>query len=321
MIEASDITIVIPVYNVSRYIDRCIESVLNQSVQGFLTILVDDGSTDDSGSKCDNYSKNNASIIALHKENGGLSDARNYGMSFVKSDFVTFIDSDDYVGENYIKILLDAINASHATMVSMGHVQEREGDDRKNIITSNEVTLYSREEALSALCHENKISTCAWGKLLPTSIVNKYPFPVGKTYEDLFTIYKYIGESLDVAYVDAHEYHYIQRKNSIRKQQWSEKAYDVISAAESLNKFIEENYPKLKDDAIYRYFYSANELYMRSYSSKEFIWLTSGVRTVLKKNYYKIINDKQASFLKKAQFFLMTYFPRIYRFVWMKYKM
>ena len=317
MKDGSDITIVVPVYNVENYIDYCVKSLTNQTVHGYKIILVDDGSTDSSGEKCDEWASKVDIITAFHKVNGGLSDARNFGVQYVKTDYVTFVDSDDYVEPQYIELLLKGLNTG-ADMVITHHIQEYEDAPKEASIT-NHFDTYSAEEALKMMCYE-KLTTSAGGKLFPKKYVEDNPFLVGKLYEDLWTIYKYIGRSNKIAFNKSQTYHYLQRKGSIRQGEWSERYYDVMDGAKNLLSYINKKYPQLREAGLFQYFYSANELYVRAFLSLKYIDIVRPIRDRLKKYYPIVIKDHNVSNKYKLQFGLMITSPKLYRFVWKKAK-
>lgn len=307
------VTIVIPVYNVEKYLDRCIESVLNQTVNGYKIILVDDGSTDNSGKKCDDWASKSELVTTLHKKNGGLSDARNYGTRYVKTEYVTYIDSDDYVESQYIELLLKGLDAG-ADMVVTHHVQEYEDAPRQTQITKDFIELTS-EEALKWMCYE-KLSTSACGKLFPKKYVLDDPFPVGKLYEDLWTIYKYIGRSKKIAFNKSQTYHYLQRNGSIRQGKWNKKYFDVMEGTKNLLKYINQNYPKIHPAGVFRYYYSANELYVRAFASDDYVKIIKPVQKVLKHHIREVLNNRNVSNKHKVQYLLMTNCPNLYKRIW-----
>jgi glycosyltransferase involved in cell wall biosynthesis len=245
--------------------------------------------------------------------NGGLSDARNYGTGYVKTEYVTYIDSDDYVEPQYVELLLKGLDAG-ADMVVTHHVQEYEDVPRQAKITNDFIELTS-EEALKWMCYE-KLSTSAGGKLFPKKYVEDDPFPVGKLYEDLWTIYKYIGRSKKVAFNKSQTYHYLQRKGSIRQGRWDRRYFDVMEGAENLLKYIDKRYPELHEAGIFRYYYSANELYVRAFETSNYKNIIKPVQKTLKCHIREILNNKDVSNKYKIQYLLMTEFPNIYKKVW-----
>ena len=307
------VTVVVPVYNVEKYLDRCVESLLHQTVQGYRIILVDDGSMDCSGKKCDDWALKSHMITTFHKQNGGLSDARNYGVQYVDTEYVTFVDSDDYVEPEYIELLLKGLETG-ADMVVTHHVQEYEDQPQKAVI-DEKFNLYSAEEALKKMCYE-EISTSAWGKLFPKSYILDNPYPVGKLYEDLWTTYKYIGRSKKIAFNKSQTYHYLQRKGSIRQGRWKEQYFDVMDGTKNLLKYIDENYPYIHSAGVFRYFYSANELYVRAFNEEDYINITKPVQKKLKQYMKELLSNSDASNKFKMQCFLMTNLPKTYRKIW-----
>ena len=123
------LSIIVPIYNVEQYIDKCIQSILNQTYQNLEIILVDDGATDRSGSIADSYAAKDKRIKVFHKENGGISDARNYGLDHVTGDYILFVDSDDFIENTMCERLFTIANSTHADMVSCNYYIYRGDDD------------------------------------------------------------------------------------------------------------------------------------------------------------------------------------------------
>lgn len=311
------VTVVVPVYNVEKYLDRCVESLLHQTVQGYRIILVDDGSMDCSGKKCDDWALKSHMITTLHKQNGGLSDARNYGVQYVDTEYVTFVDSDDYVEPEYIELLLKGLEIG-ADMVVTHHIQEYENAPKKAIITK-QFSTYSAEKALEMMCYEN-LSTSADGKLFPKKFVVDDPFPVGRLYEDLWTTYKYIGRSKKIAFNKSQTYHYLQRKGSIRQGRWKEQYFDVMDGTKNLLRYININYPRIHAAGVFRYYYSANELYVRAFAADNYLKIIRPVQKKMKEHYLLVLKNDKISTKYKLQFGLMITSPKLYRTVWEKVK-
>ena len=159
------ISIVIPVYKVEKYLERCILSIINQNYSNLEIILVDDGSPDDCGLICDNWAKIDNRIRVIHKENGGLSDARNAGIKIATGEFITFIDSDDYVLDNYIEYLLELIFKYNADIAICNFHQLFEETNRKVFVGGKVEKIFNSEEAIETMLYDRDFYTCAWGKL------------------------------------------------------------------------------------------------------------------------------------------------------------
>ena len=150
------ITVVLPIYNVSAYLKRCIESVIHQTYENLDIILVDDGSTDDSGIICDEYASIDSRITVVHKENGGLSDARNKGIELAKGQFITFIDSDDYIDDDYVEYLYNLIKRYNTRMSICSHTVVYDNGTILNKETGEEDVL-SSERVLERILYDEDI--------------------------------------------------------------------------------------------------------------------------------------------------------------------
>ena len=193
------ISIIVPVYNVEKYFDECVKSILNQSYKNIEIILVNDGSTDNSGNLCDNYATIDPRIKVIHKENGGLSDARNFGMKNANGEYFSFIDSDDYIDKYFIENLYNAlISQGDDCKISMCRFTRNINDfsnDKSiaNKVDSNEVLkdiLYQNDDSL--------YSVAAWNKLYHKTVFNSIIFPKGFINEDMFVICEVLSETKSV---------------------------------------------------------------------------------------------------------------------------
>lgn len=244
------IGVVIPVYNVENYLGKCIDSVLSQTYKNFEVILVDDGSSDSSGKICDEYSLKDSRIKVFHKENGGLSDARNYGVERSSADLITFIDSDDYVTEDYIEYLwhlMDKyssdVSCTMLKIVSNGQVFSLKND-------SASVISLDAGQAIERICCT---SAAAVGRLYKKKSLVKHKFPVGKLYEDIATVYKLICDCDTVTFSDKQVYIWVQREGSITHSGLNERQLDIFWALDELHNYVCKNFVQYKNAADFRY--------------------------------------------------------------------
>lgn len=250
------ITVIIPVYNVERYIRRCIDSICNQTYREIEIILIDDGSTDDSGKMCDEAALSDPRIRVIHKVNGGLSDARNAGLDVMHGKYVTFVDSDDFVARDYIEKLYRAIISGNAD-VSICAESYVMLDADANIKTLKRplrdydgALLMTAEEALSVMLKQDLYDAAAWAKLYCADLFMEVRYPAGYAYEDIGTTYKLFLKSKKVVYVGEHLYFYLQREGSILHSTNNSKRYwDGIFMVESQRNEIVRDCPQLKKDA------------------------------------------------------------------------
>lgn len=208
------ISIIIPVYNMEKYLKRCLDSVINQSYKNLEILLIDDGSADSSGDICLEYSKKDNRIKYYKKENGGLSSARNYGLDRYKGEYVGFIDSDDVIDKDMFKILYNNIKKSDADMSICEVVRFKDNPEFKVI---DKYDIYSKEDILKIILEDKKICNFAVNKLYSRNIVKDIRYPLGKVQEDVGTTYKFIMNAEKIVYTESKLYGYYSRDNSISK--------------------------------------------------------------------------------------------------------
>ena len=250
------ISVVVPVYNVEKYLIRCLNSIIHQTYKNIEIILIDDGSTDSSGKICDKYGEFDHRIRVIHKENGGLSDARNFGLNVMCGEYVTCIDSDDFVSSFYIENLWNAIKKSEATISMSWFIKYYDGDTVPcpQKLSCDNLQVLGREQLYERLLYQNGVEVSAWGKLYKADLFKGVRYPVGKLYEDVPTTYKLIEKSDKIAVIPNIDYYYFQRENSIAQGEFSLKKFDAINHMNSFKNFIVTNYPTLKSAAECRYF-------------------------------------------------------------------
>ena len=206
-----DISVVIPVYNVEKYLKKCVDSILNQTISNYEIILVDDGSPDDCPVICDAYAAMHHNVIALHKANGGLSDARNYGVQHASAEYVVFVDSDDYVDPEYLENLWKLHVKYGADIAVQGVQRETENGKLMNVIESSVEYNTVPKGAIELMLNGQKMGVFAYAKLYPKKILLKTPFPVGKLHEDIFTTYLLLDQGTKISVGTESNYHYLIR--------------------------------------------------------------------------------------------------------------
>ena len=250
------ISIIVPVYNVEGYLDKCIDSITSQSYSNFECLLIDDGSTDSSGDICDKWSSIDDRITVYHKENGGLSDARNYGIDRAKGDYITFIDSDDYVSTNYLSELYMAIKSCvDCSMAGCGYYvvsRRREWTESYNPNSRNKYIEYTSRDAIESVLYNELVCVSAWGKLYKKEIFESLRFPVRKLYEDTYIIADTILKSKKYIHVNKPLYFYIKRSGSIVSGNYSSSRLQFIESVERMTGIVQSIYPNLKTSCVRR---------------------------------------------------------------------
>lgn len=227
------VTVIVPVYNVEAYLDKCVESIVNQTYTKIEIILVNDGSTDSSGEICDKWSEKDSRVKVIHKENGGLSSARNAGLDQARGKYICFIDSDDWVELDFVKLLVNYIEKYDADISQCGFVEEVVGEEALPYRSENYVVttgkdaikrLYNRETYL------NTVIMC--NKLYKNKIFKELRFDEGIHHEDEALIHEVLYNADKVVINESALYHYVTRPNSIMNSQFSLKRLDSIYAYE-----------------------------------------------------------------------------------------
>ena len=308
------ISVIVPVYNVEQYLERCVDSIISQTYTNLEIILVNDGSTDNSGKLCDELAKKDERIRVIHKENGGLSDARNRGIDEAESDLVGFIDSDDYIDSDMYEVLLKNLNNTNADL-SMCALYDVYNNTPEAQVTNKETWKLSSEQAIKMVMEAKILSVTAVNKLYRKSLFTDLKFEVGKIAEDAFIMIKLLDKCEKIVATNEKKYYYVHRENSITTQKFSTKFLNVIEAYEQNSNIISEKYPKLKDVAQTRmnwaYFYVLDRLLLDdNYNDKE---LENKLISYLK-NYRKdILNDPLFTKGRKIGFIALLLSRNLYR--------
>lgn len=238
------ISVIVPVYNVEAYLDKCISSIVNQTYRNLEIILVDDGSPDNCPAMCDAWKEKDSRIVVLHKENGGLSDARNAGMGAAHGEFISFIDGDDWIEPRFFEILQHELEAQNADVAAVQYRLCWEGDACERQSAYEHVTVYDRQTAMRLLI-QNQIKQVVWNKLYRSAQIRDIPFEKGKVHEDEFWTYQVIGRIERFAAIDYIGYDYFQRAGSIMGAGYSSKRLDAVEAKTRRQAYLTEHMPEL----------------------------------------------------------------------------
>lgn len=269
------ISVIVPVYNVEKYLRRCVDSIVRQTYSNLEIILVDDGSTDASGTLCDDLALEDSRIKVIHQPNAGLSCARNSGLEIYTGEYVCFIDSDDYISPDYIKYMYELCILTGCKMAFCNSLTT--SDDNCSVVLDSGIApkIYTNTELLDAFygpMHGN--ITVAWNKLIHRSIVGDIRFEPHILHEDEATTFKFIYNAGIIAYTDNVLYYYYSRPESITGKSFSARNLDILIGYERRLEFYLEH--------------NETELYNREYS----YYLSA-----LLINYYKVyknIDDNKA---------------------------
>ena len=246
------VSIIIPVYNVEKFLPRCVSSIFNQRFANYELLLIDDGSTDGSGEICDGFASRDSRVRVFHKPNGGAASARNYGLERARGEYLAFIDADDYIGPDYLSLLSEMIRSERAdvAVVTARETAREEcfflkSDDSRRVLEGN--------SAFKETVWGRFFGVAPWGKLFRKEIFEAIRFPEGILYEDLYTIPYAMDLCAKAVYSTSVQYYYYQRKGSLAHS-ISEKGMETwVKGMEKLYTYTECKYPELLDCVTCRY--------------------------------------------------------------------
>lgn len=248
------VSIIIPVYQVEKYLEKCLESVINQTYKKIEVILIDDGSKDNSGKICDEYAQKDKRIIVIHKNNEGVSKARNVGIECAKGTYITFVDSDDFIHKDYIEKLYELCKHNNADLSICG---------TKDILENEKVVKKSRkykknldkEDGMKELLNEKYYTCVIWAKMYKKELFKNIRFnEKTKIAEDLEVLYKVLDKCKKIS-INTFEnlYYYRIRDDSATVNKYNSDWENEINICEEIIKFVEKKYPNVVNYAIKRY--------------------------------------------------------------------
>lgn len=235
--NAPFLSVIVPVYNVEKYVSECVASLTEQTFHDFEIILVNDGSTDNCPALCEQLAREHENVRVIHRENGGLSAARDTGIDHARGEWLTFADSDDAVAPEMLERLVSLVKEHNVKIASV----------TADSMGQNGVHVYTSDEALLHLLREDStFTTSAWGKLFHHSLFADIQFPEGLIYEDYYTVPRLIDKAGKIAHSDEALYHYrTDNSESITHAQFSPKRLAYFTVADEVDKFLSEKYSSL----------------------------------------------------------------------------
>lgn len=247
------ISVIVPIYKVEEYLSPCIDSIINQTYKNLEIILVDDGSPDRCGKICDKYAQKDSRVKVIHKENGGLSDARNAGLKIATGDYISFVDSDDILPINSIETLWQLAIKENAQMVIGGFERFRNSIDEVDLSADSEgntTTVMTKTEAMAAFFQD---SCQAWAILYERRIHDGIWFPKGEINEDEAIVLQLYDRCETIVVTNAVVYFYRNREESITTSSFSKKKLVWVDHCKHNLEFVREKYPSLTEGAVIRY--------------------------------------------------------------------
>jgi glycosyltransferase involved in cell wall biosynthesis len=316
------ISVIIPVYGVEKYLDKCVLSIINQTYTNLEIILIDDGSPDNCPVICDQYARQDSRIKVIHKINGGLSSARNVGLDIALGKYVTFIDSDDWVIEDYIDILVSAIKKTNS-QISVGNtllVHSKDYIEEKDLKSDETLRIFSPVESVHNMSDlSNGLAlpfTTVWGNLYEIELFTNLRFPHGKNNEDEFLNYKLFFLAKRIVYSPKYIYFYLVRNGSILNSEFTISRLVKLEALEERILFFDNLSEKaLKNEALYNYYHSLLSYFFivkKIFPEEKLIYESLFVK--YRKTGIKLFFERQINSKKRFVVVLYLLFPKLYRF-------
>lgn len=233
------ISIIVPVYNVEAYLSKCLDSILAQTYSNLEIILVDDGATDSSSRICDEYAEKDCRIKVLHKENGGVSSARNAGLKICAGEYLMFVDADDYISEDAVQVLYERMRSDGSDMIVGKHTDVYEDGTTNGAFCSwMKDAVLSNKEVFAKLGERNYIAVVSWGKMYRRTIFDGILYPALTCGEDLWNYPLIVDNCKTISVVDQTLYFYFQRSNSILHEKSEQSKRDDLNAVLHLVQFL-----------------------------------------------------------------------------------
>lgn len=250
------ISVIVPVYNVEQYLERCVDSIINQTYKNLEIILVNDGSTDNSGQICDELAKKDDRIRVIHKKNGGVSEARNVGVKEISGEYIIFIDSDDYIDKKMFSVLYSQIKLEAADVSVCGVMNIYENNNIPQARNTNEYLILNNEGFLREYLKGERIPGGIWNKLIKSSIAKSIKFPVGLIYEDAYYHYELIKLARRYVITTEPLYNYYHREGSLTEGYYKKRDLSCIEIYNKFYDYVVNNYSSNREEAFFRLSYS-----------------------------------------------------------------
>ena len=248
--DTAKISVIVTVYKVEPYLDKCVSSIVNQTYTNLEIILVDDGSPDSCPTMCEAWAEKDSRIRVIHKTNGGLSDDRYAGIVVATGELMAFVDSDDWIASDMYEHLYQRLTEDESDIAACGVQMVWENKTPSRTLTREGSCVLNQEEAMRAIIEESWLKQPVWYKLYKTALVRDILFPKGKYHEDVFWSYQAVGRAQRVSVSDHIGYYYLQRGGSIMGEGYSLKRLDAVEAKVQRCAYIQERFPALSPLAV-----------------------------------------------------------------------
>ena len=287
------ISVIVPVYNVEKYLRKAVQSIQNQTYKHLEIMLINDGSTDSSGNICDELANSDSRIVVIHKKNGGVSTARNEAQKLAKGNYVIYVDSDDYIHEEMIQSLYEQLIAENADVSSCSVMNVYQNSQTPQCSDENLYFVYNQEEFLREYLIGQRVQGTLGNKLIRKKITDQLEFPVGKIYEDAYYHLQLVQVAKKYVVHTKPYYYYYHRNQSLTTNPYHERDLVYLDVYQKFYDLVQQQYPRIINEAFFRlsyaYFYIFDKMLLESDFEK--INQFKLVRDYLKKNAIQIAKN------------------------------
>ena len=315
------ISVIIPVYNVAPFLDRCLDSVQGQTYPNLEMILVDDGSTDASGEICKSRALKDGRIHYYYKDHGGVAETRNYGLRRAGGAYITFVDSDDTVTLDYVEYLFALIHAGSDGPFDMSMCSLRtcySSNGYSHTSANGRVEILSGKSCIERMCYGDQVDTCVYAKLYNAALFDGIVYPEGRIFEDIGVTYRLFDRCDQVICGWLPKYHYVVRENSIVTSGYSEAKLDLLRMTDQMAAYVGRKYPDMRKAVLRRRFYARfstlnQMLAVDGYREKK---IRCNLIRFIKKYGWQVFFDPRTPWRDRAAFLSLLPGLPVYRFVW-----
>ncbi len=244
------VSVIVPIYKVEPYLERCLDSIMGQTYSNLEIILVNDGSPDGCGAVCDRYKEKDSRIKVIHKENGGQASARNAGLDICTGDFISFIDPDDFIEPDMMEVMVGSMKRTGSDISICGRFEEYKQKTTLSLFPNIE-SIFSREEIIKKLLLRKEMGFSVCDKVFRRRLWEKIRFKEGHIYEDMTVLIPLIHSSRAIVYVGKPLYHYVHRENSTTTTISEKNVRDYYRAINSVTEEVSQLFPSIKDELVF----------------------------------------------------------------------
>ena len=313
------VSIILTIYNIEHYLPKCMDSLFRQTYENLEFIMVDDGSKEECAKLVDEYQAKDARVVVYHKKNGGLSDARNYGIKHARGKYITCVDPDDYVDDDYVEYLYTILMKFNAKMsIAQHRVRYDNGSVKENGTKGNE--RISTERCLERMLYHDVIDTSACSKLYHYSLFETVQYPDGRLFEDIATTYKLMMQCEYIAVGYESKYNYVFHDKSIVNSDFRPAKFDLLEMTDRMASDVVKRFPKLEDAVLRRQVYARFSTLNQMLNTTEYRAEKKEIIKFIKNSKWKILRNPNAPKRDKIAILLLSISAATYKYIWLSYR-